>query len=114
MITRKALIANAAALIFSTCPQLVSAEEFTGADVLEWSEEQQDSFFQTSVNMIGIVATRTGKHDAIAGCIDAWHGGGPASQSARSEEIRKAMQELSEYHPQVVILVVIERECGRF
>jgi len=90
------------------CPQTSYAEKFNSADVLEWSEEAQDSFFQTSVTMIGIVATQTGEHGHIAECIDGWYGGGDESQPKRSARIRDVMQGLPEYHPQAVVLAVIK------
>ena len=96
------------------CPQLSMAEEFTSEDVLEWDESSQDSYFQTSVMMIAIVATQTGEHDHIAECIDTWFGGGDASQPQRFARIRSVMEGLPSYHPQALILAVIEKECGEF
>ena len=64
--------------------------------------------------MIGIVATQVPGRERIANCIDAWHGGGDQSQPARSAQIRKAMQSLPGYHPQAVILAVVQKECGSF
>ena len=83
-------------------------------NVLEWSEESQDSYFQTSVTMIAIVATQTGQHDHIAECIDQWFGGGDASQPKRSGRIREVLSNLPNYHPQALFLAVIEKECGDF
>ena len=114
MITPKALIANAALMFAASFPQLVSAESFTAADVLEWSEGQQNGYFQTSVTMIAIVATRMERNAHIAECIDRWHGGGEESLPARAAQIREVMEGLTEYHPQVVILAVIQKECGKF
>lgn len=87
---------------------------FTSKDVLAWSGTAQDSFFQTSVTMIAIVATQTGQHDHIAQCIDTWYGGGPESQPQRSARLREVMENLPNHHPQAVILAVIEKECGEF
>lgn len=91
-----------------------SADGFTSADVLEWSETSQNSLFQTSVNMIGIVATRTGEHEHIAECIDAWHGGAVVGAELRADQIREKMVALPDYHPQVIIQAVIEEQCGDF
>ena len=96
------------------CASSVSADSFTSADVLEWDEEGQRSYFQTSVTMIGIVATRTRDHDHIAACIDAWHGGAVVGAEQRASQIRSRMAELPDYHPQVIIQAVIETECGDF
>ncbi|WP_300016411.1 hypothetical protein [uncultured Roseobacter sp.] len=96
------------------CPQQSFADGFTSADVLEWSADKQDGYFQASVTMIGIVATQTGEHGHIAECIDAWFGGGDASQPQRSARILEVMRGLPDFHPQAVILAVIEKECGDF
>lgn len=91
-----------------------SAESFTSADVLEWDEEQQAGYFQTSVTMIGIVATQVDGSEHIANCIDAWFGGPVEGAEKRAARIREVMQGIPEYHPQAVILAVIEKECGKF
>ncbi|MBO9401424.1 hypothetical protein [Shimia sp. R9_3] len=114
MITRKTLISNIFIGLLAFLPQPSLADGFTSADVLEWSEKQQDGYFQSSVTMIGIVATQVEGKEHIARCIDAWHGGGNDSQSARSAQIREVMKGLSNYHPQAVILAVVEKECGDF
>ncbi len=114
MITKKAALANAAALFLASYPHQILAQATTASDVLEWSAESQDSFFQTSVMMIAIVATQTGEHGHIAECIDGWYGGGDASQPQRSERIREVFRTLPDYHPQAVILAVIEEACGDF
>lgn len=114
MIAKKTLYAKLALACFALCPQAVLAQGFTSKDVLAWSVPAQDSFFQTSVTMIGIVATQTGQHNHIADCIDTWYGGGPASQPQRSARLRDVMQALPDHHPQAVILAVIEKECGEF
>ena len=114
MITLRALPSNAFLAFYAIHPQNALADGFTSADVLGWSAESQDSYFQTSVTMIAIVATQTGRHDEIAACIDGWYGGGDASQPQRSARIRSVMEGLPDYHPQAVILAVIEKECGDF
>lgn len=114
MITHKALLLNAFVLVLTSFPQISAADGFTSADVLEWSEENQNGFFQASVTMIGIVATQTGEHDHIAECIDSWYGGGDESQPQRSARILEVLESLPEYHPQAIILAVIEKECGEF
>lgn len=114
MITIKRLFTKGILAALAFYPQVLSAGGFTSADVLNWDKEAQDSYFQTSVTMIAIVATQTGEHDAIAKCIDGWYGGGDASQPQRSARIRSVMEGLPNYHPQALILAVIEKECGDF
>ncbi len=114
MIARKSRLAKIALVVSLSFPQPILAQGTISAEVLEWSAESQDSFFQTSVMMIAIVATQTGEHGHIAECIDGWYGGGPRSQSQRSARIREVMQTLPHVHPQAVILAVIQSECGDF
>ncbi|MEL6467739.1 MAG: hypothetical protein AAFQ58_22460, partial [Pseudomonadota bacterium] len=40
-------------------PQNSRAETFTGTQFLQWSEAAQDSYFQTSITMASIMATKT-------------------------------------------------------
>lgn len=114
MITLKGSLTKAACVLALSFPQALLAEGFTAGDVLEWGTSSQDSYFQTSVMMIAIVATQTGQHDHIAECIDGWYGGGDASQPKRSARILSVMESLPDYHPQALILAVIEKECGKF
>ncbi|QEW21482.1 hypothetical protein LA6_003693 [Marinibacterium anthonyi] len=114
MITPKTLIANAVLMLAASFPQLVSAEGFTSADVLAWSENEQNNYFQINIRMIAIVAAQMERNGSIAECIDQWHGGGEASLPARVAQIRKGMEALPDYHPQAVILAVIQKECGNF
>ena len=116
MIARFRTATKAAALLLSSFPQLAAAAEgegFTGADVLAWSEAQQDSYFQTSVGMAAIVAARTGQHEDVATCLNSWYGD-TSSQPERNGYIRKKLAEYPSYHPQGIILAVIEEACGDF
>jgi hypothetical protein len=107
----RSAISGFAALLFAAA---ASADGFTSADVLKWSEESQNSFFQSSVNMIGLVATQIEGRDHIAECIDSWFGGAVVGAEQRAARIREVMQGIPEYHPQAVILAVVEKECGDF
>lgn len=114
MVTRFRTSAKAITLAALSFPQIAAAQSFTGADVLGWPEESQNSFFQTSVTMVGIVASQVEGHEHIAECIDNWYGGGEASLPQRVGRIREVMQAMPEYHPQIIILAVIEDACGEF
>lgn len=114
MIRYRTLLANIIVALIAIYPHHTLSEEFTSAHVLNWSDEQQDGYFQASVTMIGIVATQVKGREHIADCIDGWFGGGDASQPKRSARIRDVMKGLPDYHPQAVILAVIEKECGEF
>lgn len=94
-------------------PQLSLAEGFTSADVLKWEEGAQDSFFQTSISMASIVAARTGQHSKAVECINEWYGA-EGAQVHRHDYIRSKMRRYLRYHPQGIILAVLEEECGSF
>lgn len=83
---------------------------YTSAEFLERTIESQDAFMQTSVTMIGVVATQV--RPEIAHCIDDWYGGD--AMDRRNNFIRSVMREHSEFHPSGVVLAVVQRECGRF
>ena len=114
MIKYRSLIANAFLALFTTYSQNTSAGEFTSAKVLEWPEASQNSLFQSSVTMIGFVAAQTDAHSHIARCINGWYWKESQADPARNEAIRSAMRRFPDYHPQMVILAVVEKACGKF
>ncbi len=89
-----------------------TAEAFTGEEFLKWERASQDSLIQISVTMTGIVATQ-GRKD-ISRCIDDWYSDSEGLRAQRHEEILQAIQENPEFHPQGVILAVIQQRCGSF
>lgn len=95
-------------------PQLSHAQDFTSADVLEWDQEAQDSYFNTSVGMIAILATQTGSHGHIADCLNDWYWTDDGNDPAKNDLIRDVMNGLRDYHPQAVIIAVVEKHCGTF
>lgn len=101
----------AACLIY---PQLSVADDFTSADVLTWEESAQDSYFNTSVGMIAILATQTGSHGHIADCLNDWYWNEDGNDPEKNAAIREVMSGLTDYHPQAVILAVVEKHCGTF
>lgn len=90
--------------------QTYAQDSYTSAEFLERTIESQNAFMQTSVTMIGVVATRI--RPEIAHCIDDWYGGDAMDQ--RNDFIRSVMREHSEFHPSGVVLAVVQRACGRF
>jgi len=114
MITLKALGLNAFVLALASYPHISFADGFTSSDVLEWSAESQDSYFQTSVTMIGVVATQTGTHGHIAACIDDWYWQGDVANPENNDTIRAAMQRFPDLYPQAIVLAVVEKQCGNF
>jgi len=114
MIKYRALIANVFLVLLITYSQNTTAGEFTSAKVLEWPEASQNSLFQSSVTMIGFVAAQTNTHGHIASCVSDWYWEGGQADPAKNEAIRSAMRRFPEYHPQMVILAVVEKACGKF
>lgn len=114
MVTHKLLFAKGIVFSLLAFPQISTAESFTGADVLEWSEESQKSLFLTSIGMIGIVATQTDRHNQIVDCLNEWYWVDGNVDGERNDEIRAAMRLFPELHPQAIILAVVEKACGSF
>ena len=114
MIASKALATKAILAAALICPQLAAADGFTGADLLKCQETQQNSFFQSNVTMIGFVAVHTGKHEQLAHCIDGWYWKDGRADPEKNAAIRGAMERFPNYHPQMVILAVVEKACGKF
>ncbi len=88
------------------------AEEFTGEQFLNWPRESQDSLIQNSITMTAIIATQ-GRED-IARCIDEWYPLDESIIKMRHDHILKIIGENPTYHPQGVILAVIQKQCGSF
>lgn len=88
------------------------AEGFTGEKFLQWERASQDSLIETSITMTGIVASQARKD--IARCIDDWYTGDIAIQQQRHGYILDMIKQYPSYHPQGVILVVLQNQCGSF
>lgn len=93
-------------------PQQSRAEGFTGEEFATWSEASQDSFIQTSLTMAGIIGTQV--KPAISHCIDGWYFADDAAKSRLNQSIRGTIIQYADYHPNSVILAVIQEECGEF
>ncbi|MEM9668639.1 MAG: hypothetical protein AAF950_06905 [Pseudomonadota bacterium] len=88
-------------------------ESFTSGRMLaEWSEDGQDSFFQTSIGMAGAIATQNDGQKAR--CINDWYFKDGATKAERNEAIRQTLARFPEYHPTVTLLAIVEKACGSF
>lgn len=112
MIKWRSSVFKAVLVIGLVYSQNLSAEEFASAKVLEWDRSAQNSLFQSSITMIGIVAAQMEEKSHIARCIDQWYAAD--SIEKRQDQIRNAMARFPTYHPQAVILAVVEKACGKF
>lgn len=90
------------------CPQETRADGFTSADVLRWSKSGQDSYLDISLTMTSVIASQLDSGKSV--CIDRWH------QNERQSGYEKTLQNMREnptYHPQAVILWLVQHECGK-
>lgn len=111
MNTTKAIkVAIFTVIIIGFDPQTSSGDGFSSADVLDWPAKNQDSLIRTSVGMSGIIAAQIRKD--VARCIDDWYFSDIEMQKQRNEEIRGVMMKNPGFHPQAVVLAVIQEACG--
>ena len=66
MIKHNSWLSKFSVVFFLLYAQETSADTFTSAKVLEWSEKSQNSLFQDSITMIGIVASQMTEKAHIA------------------------------------------------
>lgn len=91
---------------------MVVADSFTGEKFLTWPRDSQESLIQSSIMMTGIIAAQ--HRTDIAGCIDDWYTGDEAVQAQRHEFVIDTIRKNPSYHPQGVILALLQKECGSF
>lgn len=96
--------------LIATYPQISRAEEFTGGKLLSWSEENQNFYFQTSVGMAALVSTQSDKKRSQ--CISEWYFDAQTGNKSGNDAIRSAISEFADYHPQGVIIAVLQKACG--
>lgn len=112
--TLRVVMAAFSAAIMLSLPTACNAQSggFTGAQFLSWKRDSQDSLIETSITMTAIIATQG--HQDIASCIDDWYTGNEAIHRLRHEFILRTIRENPNYHPQGVILAIIQKQCGSF
>lgn len=108
---KQAALAILVAVAIGVYPQLSVAETFKSSDVLAWPKESQDSYMRTSLAMLGIIASQITNN--VAECVDDWYFKDRSTQRQRHETILSVMRRHPDYHPQAVILAVIQKRCGK-
>lgn len=84
------------------------ADGFTSAEFLQWAEAKQNGYLTASATMTGVIAAQLSKKQAR--CIDDWY----AQQAASGHRaVRDAMRQYPQFHPQGVILWVVQNACGK-
>ena len=97
----------AISLIYSTHAN--AAESFKSSEFLTYSKEGQSSYIRTSVGMTGLIAARNDKKHAD--CIDQWYF---SDMDHGNQQIIATMRQYPDYHPQAVIVAVLQKVCGTF
>jgi hypothetical protein len=85
----------------------VSAGKFTSEEFLGYDKNTKENYVVSSAGMAGLIAAQNDKDQAE--CIARWLS---RQQDNGFSEVFSVMQEYSGYHPQGVVLGVIEKECG--
>ncbi|MCH2038571.1 MAG: hypothetical protein MK137_08280 [Rickettsiales bacterium] len=110
-IRRQSSLAILTALLAFSSPVKAGDNVFTSAEFLEQTKNGQDTYIGISVGMTAFIASQTDNHKKKATCIDNWY---HSDKPQKNDFIRKIMRENSGYHPQAIILGVLEKQCGEF
>ncbi|MEM7664103.1 MAG: hypothetical protein AAF292_17815 [Pseudomonadota bacterium] len=97
-------------VVLSSIVTATADDGFTAADVLAWERKNQDAYFETSISMAAVIASRN--KSETAACIDQWYFASKAATDTQNDEIRIVMRQYAGNHPGIVIAAVIERACG--
>ena len=64
------------------------------------------------MTMASFIATRT--NPTTAACLDSWYVQSSEGSASRDQLIRDKIGKNAEFHPSVVIMLVLEEACGSF
>ena len=106
--TMAVLTAIGLGLMAASYPQSSYADGFTGTELLSWSAANQAHYLQVSLGMVGVVAAQIDQRQAE--CIDTWY---LADTAKRHREILQTVKQYPDYHPQGVILALVQKICGK-
>ena len=101
-----------AAIFLTTYPQTASATGLTNAQVLQWTESNQDSYFQISITMAVFIASQNA--GGRAECLNDWYYRSAEVTGQRNGQLRGTLAQYPDYHPSGTILAVLEKACGSF
>lgn len=106
------LFAVAVITVVFAQPYRSVAEGFKSQDVLAWSETNQSWYFEVSVTMAASIAAQNTKGQSK--CVYDWYFQNGKRIAARENTVREAMTQYPGYHPQAVILSLLQKACGSF
>ncbi len=93
-------------------PHEGAAAGFKSQDVLAWSETNQSWYFEVSVTMAASIAAQNTKGQSK--CVYNWYFQNGKRIATRENAVRDAMARYPDYHPQAVILSLLQKACGSF
>ncbi|MFK7942918.1 MAG: hypothetical protein AB8B85_08425 [Paracoccaceae bacterium] len=108
----RTIAASAVLAAAAMYPQKSSADEFTGADFLSWSDAEQRGYVSTQLVMASSIAARI--KPPLATCIGEMFFEGSGMSDNGFDQVIARIREFSGYHPSSVMVIVIENACGRF
>ena len=96
-------------MIVTVYPQISFSETFKSSEFLTWKPESQSYYIRVSVRMAALVSARQNK--VHSSCIDRWYFSDPQNGD---KTLLSAMRKNAEFHPQAIIVGMIQKECGNF
>lgn len=103
----KRILSALTALALFAGASAAHAQTFTSEEFLKWPKSQQQSYLTISASMAGVITTQLNKTQAK--CIDQWY---KKEAQNNHRALTETMRKFKTYHPQGVILWMIQRECG--
>ena len=97
-------------LVFSS-PIKAEDNSFSSKEFLTWEKGSQESYINISIGMTAFIASQIDDHKQQAACISDWY---YPTKKEKNDFIRSIMRENSSFHPQAIILGVVEKQCGEF
>ncbi|MDJ0685152.1 MAG: hypothetical protein QNJ84_10650 [Alphaproteobacteria bacterium] len=95
-------------LLLPIYPQISKADgQFTGADFIKWSGKDQRSFVNNSIVMAIYLISQSDR--SVSECVTRWFG---AERTLGFDNVRSMIERNTSRNPQIVILAMMERECG--
>ena len=94
------------------CPQVLAAESFTGATLLNRSESDQRGYISAQLVMASTIASRS-KPEMVDCIADAFFDEAGMSDE-KFDEIVQTIGEFQSYHPSSVLVILLENACGSF
>lgn len=85
----------------------MAGEQLTNKALLDASPAQQKSFISNATVMAGLIAAQN--KPGQAECIDSWYA---KNEKNNFSPILDTMKRLPNYHPNAVLLAMLEKSCG--